>query len=342
MKAAAEILRDGGVRHPARLVAMIEDTIGRLALDLTSIRVLTEAATGPYVVTPVMAALAGAHVTAFASDSRFGTAAEAERQVRALERLVGREGSTRITRRDVSEAAEADLVTNLGPVRPVDGALIEAMKPGAVISVMCEAWELREDDIDVPSARAKGIRVLGTCESVPGLNVFGDVGPLAALLVAEAQVEVRDARIVVVGGDAFATVISAYLRVAGAVVQVLDRIVSPAQLTDVDAIIVADYHREDVIIGAGGDITGADLRAVAPATTVVQFYGRVAVDELVSAGIPVHPGIPLAPHRMARTLAALGPRPVVWLHAGGLKVGQMALRPLGDAEPWGALLQEVG
>jgi hypothetical protein len=37
----------------------------------------------------------------------------------------------------------------------------------------------------------------------------------------------------------------------------------------------------------------------------------------------VHPGVALEPHRMAHTLATLGPRPIVELHAVGLKVGQL-------------------
>ena len=49
-------------------------------LDLAGVRVVTEAATGPYVVTPVMAAAAGAEVVALAKDSRHGSAAEARRQ----------------------------------------------------------------------------------------------------------------------------------------------------------------------------------------------------------------------------------------------------------------------
>jgi hypothetical protein len=54
----------------------IEDAIDRLELDLSGKVVLTEAATGAYIVTPVIAALAGAEVYAFTKDTRYGTVAD--------------------------------------------------------------------------------------------------------------------------------------------------------------------------------------------------------------------------------------------------------------------------
>jgi hypothetical protein len=52
----------------------------------------------------------------------------------------------------------------------------------------------------------------------------------------------------------------------------------------------------------------------------------VDVAGLAAAGVQVYPGIEMPGHRMALTLAALGPRPVVELHAAGLKVGEQAAR----------------
>lgn len=47
---------------------------------------------------------------------------------------------------------------------------------------------------------------------------------------------------------------------------------------------------------------------------------------LAAAGLYIHPGVELSPQRMACTLAALGPRPMIELHAAGLKVGELAAR----------------
>ena len=73
-------------------------------------------------------------------------------------------------------------------------------------------------------------------------------------------------------------------------------------------------------------MTPCELAAASPGIQVVLFAGLIDVSGLQSNGISVYPGDPLPPHRMARTLAALGPSPVVELHAAGLKVGEVAAR----------------
>jgi hypothetical protein len=119
-------------------------------------------------------------------------------------------------------------------------------------------------------------------------------------------------------------------------------------LESADALVVADYTREDVIVGRGGDLSAEELSRLAPGVAVVQFAGRVDVRELTARGIAVHPCVELEARRMAKTLAALGPRPVVELHAAGLKVGELAARQSSGAKGAGAppahthgLLQEV-
>ena len=56
-----------------RLVRLMTAAIERCELDLSGRVVLTEAATGAYAVTPVLAALAGAQVYALAAATRYAT-----------------------------------------------------------------------------------------------------------------------------------------------------------------------------------------------------------------------------------------------------------------------------
>ena len=57
-----------------RLVRLMQQAIERCQLQLDNLTVLTEAATGAYAVTPVIAAIAGAKkVFAIARSSRYGT-----------------------------------------------------------------------------------------------------------------------------------------------------------------------------------------------------------------------------------------------------------------------------
>ena len=60
-----------------RLVRLMEAAVERCQLDLSPFTVLTEAASGAYVVTPVLAAMAGADVSALAATTSYAaTAAE--------------------------------------------------------------------------------------------------------------------------------------------------------------------------------------------------------------------------------------------------------------------------
>src|SRR5215475_2518526 len=87
---AFETLRQGGISNPSRLVKLMRETIAFLELDLSDLVILTEAASGPYVVTPVIAALAGAkRVLALTRDSHYASAKTVIAQTRVLEALCG-------------------------------------------------------------------------------------------------------------------------------------------------------------------------------------------------------------------------------------------------------------
>ena len=327
---AIEILRNARIAHPVRVAELIAATIRTLELDLSDLIVLTEAASGPFVVTPVIAALAGARRTvAITCESRFASTREVIAQTRALEALCGLSDAVEIvTDRSVALFGEADIVTNLGFVRPIDARAIEAMKPSAVIPLMYEAWEYRPGDVDLDACRARGITVLGTNEDHPDLDVFSYSGPLCMKMLFEAGIELHKSTILIVSSDKFGRVIEQALARAGAAVSLVAdlRNIDTGQLSRSDALVVADYTRCDTIIGPGGDIETVDLARPAGHITVIQFAGRIDAAGLADQGITVYPGMDLPARRMSMTLGALGPRPVIELHAAGLKVGQLAIR----------------
>lgn len=327
---ATELLRQAGVLNPPRLVNLIRDTISFLELDLTGMIVLTEAASGPYVVTPIIAALAGAQrIIALTRDSHYATAEMVIAQTRALECLCDISDTVEIhTRRSLEQFAQADIITNLGFVRPIDAEAVSVMKPTAVIPLMCEAWEFRSGDVDLDACHAKGIPVVGTNESYPGLDVFTYSGWLCLKMLFEAQIEVHKSKIVVIGSDKFGEVILSRLVQAGAEVH---KVSTPSEMpketwANVDCIIVADYSRDNMIIGPIGEVAAVELAQLAPGVTVLQFAGWIDVASLREAALAIYPGVQVGAHRMVQTLAGLGPRPVIELHAAGLKTGQIALR----------------
>lgn len=327
---AIETLRKGGIANPTRLVKLIQDAIAFLQLDLSGVIVLTEAASGSYAATPVIAAVAGAkRVLALTSDSCYASAEVVTAQTRALEALCGVEGCVEIyTERSPELFGQADIVTNLGFVRPIDAEVVEKMKQRAVVPLMCEAWEFRKGDVDLAACREKGIVVMATNEDYPGLNIFAYSVWLCMKMLLAAQIEVYKSTMVVVSIDKFGQTIEQQLARSGAFVHLVSnlRCVPEQELANADALIVADYTRDDVIIGQNGDLTSHDLASIAPHITVIQFAGRVDVETLNQSGICIYPGITLRSHQMAMTLGSLGPKPVIKLHAAGLKVGELMWR----------------
>ncbi len=322
-----EVLCAGGILNPGRVVRLIAETISLLKLDLTGLTVLTEAASGPFVVTPVIAAMAGAErVIALTGDSRFGSGDSVIAQTHAMAALCSVPSRIEVyNHRNVEFFACADIITNLGFVRPLNQEAVSAMKSDAVISLMCEAWELRPKDIDLDVCRKHKIAVLATNEDFPSLDVFGNIGWLCTQLLIDAQIELHNSKLVIVSSDKFGRFIERFLARSG--VQAI--LVSHLDLhivNGMDAVVIADYTRYEEIIGNAGDVTPADLARAAPDVTVVQLAGRVDTEALKRHGLTIYPGVDLESRRMVRTLAALGPRPVVELHAAGLKVGEIAHR----------------
>jgi hypothetical protein len=326
-------LQQAGLTSPARVPSLIRRQISFLELNLTGITVLTEAASGPYVITPIVASLAGAaRVIALTRDSPHATAAAVTVQTRALEMLCGVTVPAEIyTERSPQLFAEADIVTNLGFVRPLDRPAILAMKSTAVVPLMCESWEVRTADVDLEACRFRQIAAAGTNEDFDGLDVFAYSGPLCARMLFDVQVEVHKSRVLVVGSDRFGPVISRYLAASGSRVELRTslRDVEPDALAGLDAVVVADYTRSDLIIGRDGDMSCDAFAAHAAGAAIVQFAGMIDVTDLARHGLIVSPGFELPAHRMARTLAYLGPGPVVDLHAAGLKVGELLLKRAG-------------
>lgn len=329
---AVETLLKAGIANPRRLVNLIRDAISKLELDLSGLVVLTEAASAHYVVTPVIAALAGAEsVLALTRDSQYASVEMVDTQTRALGMLCQLpEDKIKIYReRSLQLFAQADIVTNLGFVRPIDAEAVAAMKATAAVPLMCEDWEIRPGDVDLEACRRKGITVLGTNEDHSKVDVFAYSGWLCLKMLFDAQIEVHKSRITIVSSDKFGSTIQQQLKCCGVsadLVEDLRYAENRKKLAQCDVIVIADYSREANLIGSAGDIEVAEFLELAPAVTVLQFAGRIDAQGLLEGGTTVYPQSEIGAHRMALTLAGLGPRPVIDLHAAGLKIGEMAVR----------------
>ena len=351
-KRAAELLHRAGIPNPWRLVTLIRDAITSLQLDLSGLTVLTEAASGLYVVTPVIASLAGSkQVIALTRDSHYASADAVIAQTRALEILCDADSEIEIyTKRSLDLFAEANIVTNLGFVRPIDAETVSVMDETAVIPLMCEAWEFRPGDVDLAACRAKGIVVMGTNEDYPGLDIFSYTAWLSLKMLFDAKVEVKKSRVLLVSSDKFGTVIKNLLVTMCAHVCLIPHLreILDQEMPAFDVVFVADYSRFDLIIGEDGDISPAELAKIVPGLTAIRLAGKIDESELRQNGFYLYPDKKIGPRRMALTLSELGPRPVIELHAAGLKVGELSFRSntscgstIPSSKEWLELIQPI-
>ncbi len=316
---------------PENLVRLMRRCVAELRIDLSGAVVLTEAATGAYAVTPVLAALAGAEcVIGRTASTRHGTVEEVRAQTRALARAAGVGDRVLIsTDPTVTLVSAADVVTNSGHLRPLDAAVVAAMKSNAVVPLMFEAWEIQAGrfDVDLAGLRHKGIGFAGTNERHPLVNVFSHLAAMAGRQLLESGTAVLGARIALLCDNPFASYLEEGLSAAGAQVR------TGRRLSEFDP----DWCPDVVLVSltpTGRPLTDAAfvdrVSAIWPGTLVAQFWGDLDRSLLDRAGIRYWPVHAPAPGHMGVLMSDGGVEPVVRLQAGGLKVASV-LRTSPDA-----------
>jgi hypothetical protein len=310
---------------------LIPHLIGRIGLDLDGLVVFTEAASGPYLWTPLLAARAGAaRVYALAADTGFHSAAEVTAATEAEADALGVADRVRVVR-SKEALGEADIVTNTGPLRPIDAATIEALKRTAVVPLMWESWELVPGMVDLEAARRRGVLVLGTDERSEEIDMRPWSGELALRLMAELEVEPAGARVLVLGRqEILGAAMARRLAQAGAHVVNLeapyDGLREHFSEASYDAVVVVEHHDRSPLLAPGGALPPEVVARANPRVRVGVVAGAVDADALRAEGILVFPERIAPPGVMSFQAAALGPRPVLELYAAGLKVGAVAAR----------------
>lgn len=324
-----EYFKQKGIKNPLRSIELIKNAIKFNSLNLDKLIVFTEAASREFIYTPIIAAMAGAKkVYAITNDSVYSSKEDVKKDTLLFAELCGVKERIEVVF-DKKNINEADIITNLGFVRPINRCDIDKMKYNAVIPYMCEAWEVREEDVDIDYCKEKAINVMGTNEDYQGLEVFNFSGPLALKMLFDSGIEVYKSNIVIVSSDKFGDVIYKSLVNAGANVTLLksltvDNIVC---INNADALIIADYTSNTNFIGKYNSVlTGEKLKELSQFITVIQFAGLVDIDDLKSNNINYYPDYTVGSFKMGKTLAYLGPKPIIDLHCAGLKVGELMFK----------------
>ena len=327
-----------------RIEKLIGDAIDMYHLNLSGLTVFTEAASGNYVVTPLIAALAASdRVFAITRDSRYGKAIDVRNFTLKLARKWGVGDRIEVVPDKIpSILSQVDIVTNLGFVRPINKSVIAHLKPTAVLPLMWETWEFREADLDLAECRRVGIMVLGTNEREAGLDLFTYVGYLAVKLAFELEIEIYRSKVVVIGSSVFGeSSVKAFDKLEADIKYIdlsagasLETKSAKSTLRNADLVVLVEHHSPICLIGSEGQITVDEMLALSPHMSIVHIAGNINREEIDNAGVPCLPQKSAAPGHMSVATDYLGPKPVIALHTAGLKVGEtMARTRLAGLDP---------
>ncbi|HEX8723387.1 MAG TPA: hypothetical protein VF736_22405 [Pyrinomonadaceae bacterium] len=324
-----------------RVERILRGHVVEYGLDLGGLTVMTEAATGHYLHTPLLAALAGARkVYAVTADSRYGTREEVGGLTAEAARRLGVAGRVEVLFGKSREAVgESDVITNSGFVRPITREVVSWMKPTAVVPLMWETWEFRDADLDLRACRERGVLVLGTDESRPPLSMYPYSGFAAMKLLFELGLEgYRTKTILLGGGTGLGRSIRDHFgRLGMEVAWFADSEEGAAPYSelgaffsargaDYDALVVAEHGDDTRLLGSGGALTYEQIVRSNPGLRVGVMSGNVDIEGLRASGLRHFPAA-LRPFRyMSYHPGDLGPLPVLDLYAAGLKVGEAMAR----------------
>ena len=109
---------------------------------------------------------------------------------------------------------------------------------------------------------------------------------------------------------------------------------------------VVEHNDRRPLLGPNRAVTAEALGELSPALAITHICGNVDRESLEAAGFPLAPERFAPAGHMSVALDHVGPRPVVDLHAAGLKVGELLAaareRGLGGLDAEAAVLEESG
>jgi len=313
-----------------RIDRLINQSIKAFQLDLTGLRVLTEAASGFFALTPIIAAVAGADfVYTITKNSRYGRASDILKNLNDLAVIWEvHDKIFNLPSKNHNYISKADIITNLGHVRPLTKSFLERLKPTAVIPLMWETWEYRPADLDLRECNRLGIPVLGTNENHPNLKTFDYVGILALKILLDLELEICNSYILLIGNSLFANIINKYLIMNGSNciffpdINQFNNHQLKSNLINIDAIIVADQSNEE-IIGYKSLLLPETINQLNPGIAVVHICGNIDSDAIINSKISLYPKFIAPTGYMSLSTEYLGPKPLIDLHTAGLKVGEV-------------------
>lgn len=302
------------------MIKKIKNSIAKFKLNLKGKIILTEATTGNFVVTPIIAALAGANVYAYTRNSKYGTISEVKKQIYDLASQLNVKDSIKIIT-DFSEIdfKKIDILTNTGFLRPIKRNIIEKLSSKCVIPLMWEPWEYRKNELDLDACYEKGIKVYGTNESDPRLRTMDYIGYIVLYFLLKNKLSHFSANVLVIGCKKFVEPIVNCLNLNNYSYKKItnyDRKVE--NINEFNAIVIAENKSPRLIIGEDKN-SYIKLSLLSNETLLIHIAGKI---DIKGENIRCEPKEPKKFPYMSFTTDYIDNQAVIDLHTAGLKVAE--------------------
>ena len=328
-------------------LAKVREIVEALELDLQGYTVVTEAASGNYGVTPLIPLLAGARVVAYAADSGYGSQEDVyESTRRHASELCLQEKLELPESWEQVDLSRTDIITNSGHLRPLDESKLSRLKPGAVIALMYEDWEFRDEDIDLDVSNALNLPIVATNERHPDIGVFDYLGEMAVKLVHDSGHSFAGKHYLLLCNNAFGPFLAKtmaplckalgvivppehktrYAAISGArCLAPFPTIDIPAEFEATAGVILAAHPFKKTWIGATAPIATHELKRACPDAILYRFAGHASEEDMAAEGLAYYPSKVDAGH-MGILPSDLGVEPILRLQAGSFKAAECYLR----------------
>lgn len=306
------------------MIDYIKRSVKKFDLSLSGKVVLTEAASGNYACTPLIAALAGAYVFAYGRNSHFAPFDTVKQNLSSLcEQL---EISDRVhVVNDWNEVPfnRIDVVTNTGFVRPINREFVDRLNSTCVIPLMYEPWELRCSDIDINYCRRKNIKVMGTNEADERLQTMRYIGYTVLYFMLKEKKTPFSTKVLLLGSEKFNAAISEVLGSIGYSVAsfTIDTFHRSNNIQQYNVIVLSEFVARNLLMGPSHALI--NLSELSKSQLVIHIAGNVEVHGIKC---PIYPENPAPSNYMSYTTDFIDPIAVIDLHTAGLKVGEGMLR----------------
>lgn len=325
------------------LINKLERQVKALQLNLNNKTVLTEAASGAYIVTPVLAAIAGARVFAYSKTTRYGKLEEVFEKTHQLASTF-KEFPLNIhyiEKLDPEIIESADIITNSGHLRPLDESMLKHAKNELVIPLMYEAWEWRSSDMNLPYIRSRRFKIGATNERHPYIDVFNYLGDMAVKQIFDAGLTPYKNKFILICNNDFGPFIAKTLSGLCDGLAIIDKdenkylynqvpvdwiggfpnIKIPENYRSAEAVIFTAYPFDQNWIGENAAINIQQLSSQLSDPFILRYAGDINESDMKNNHFNFFPASVPSGH-MGILPSAIGFDPIIRLQSGGLKVGE--------------------